>query len=65
MNFFKYCEGKIREFSWYDLPLIKLSVAAFVLMIAKLYPPILSFDWYVYLILAVLFGFRPLLRMFR
>ena len=65
MGFFKYCEGKIKGFSWYDLPLMKLSVAAFTLMVAKIYPEILGYDWYVYFALGFLFGFRPIMAMFK
>jgi len=42
-----------------DVQLIKLSVAGFILMIAKLWPPLLSLDWYWYAAIGALAAIRP------
>jgi len=44
-----WVESKVQRFRWYDISLIKLSTAALVLMIAKLWPPLLSLEWNFYL----------------
>jgi hypothetical protein len=46
MSFTKRINAKISKLTWVDIGLTKWSVAAFVLMIAKLWPPLLSLDWY-------------------
>lgn len=48
-----------------DGPLIKLSVFAFTLMIAKLWDPILSLDWYWYLIVSLLAVIKPVKTFFQ
>jgi len=53
--------GRLR---WFDVPLIKLSAAAFMLMVAKLWPPILALDWYWYLVISLAVGVRPAVRAF-
>ncbi|MCJ7443867.1 MAG: hypothetical protein MUO26_04950 [Methanotrichaceae archaeon] len=49
MNFTEWANNKVKKLTWVDIGLIKLSVAAFVLMIAKLWSPLLSLglelDW--------------------
>ena len=46
---FKNCvDSKIKKCDLIDLKLIQLSSAALVLMIAKLWKPLLSLDWYWY-----------------
>ena len=42
MNIFTWVESKIPHFRWYDISLIKLSTAAFILMVAKLWPPFIK-----------------------
>ncbi|MBN2142692.1 hypothetical protein JW711_05175 [Candidatus Woesearchaeota archaeon] len=44
---------RLKNLQWYDVSLIKLSTAAFILMIAKLWDGILSFDWYWYLVIGL------------
>lgn len=46
MNLFGWANQKIGKFTCIDMALTKFSVAAFTLMIAKLWPPLLSLDWY-------------------
>jgi len=50
---------------WFDISFVKISVAAFILMIAALWPPILGLDWYWYLLIGVLAMIRPLYAMFK
>ena len=45
---------------WIDVGFIKISVFAAALMIAKLWEPILSLDWYWYLIISIMTVIRPL-----
>lgn len=45
-----------------DVQLIKLSVAAVILMIARLWPPLLGLDWYWYAVIGVLAAIRPVHR---
>tara|TARA_R110001632_G_scaffold46564_2_gene118291 strand:- start:681 stop:884 length:204 start_codon:yes stop_codon:yes gene_type:complete len=59
MSFFTFIESKVKNIHWYDISLVKLSTMAFTLMIAKLWPPILNFDWSVYLIICILAAIRP------
>jgi len=62
MGLFEWANKRIKKFNWLDMGLIKLSVAAFVLMVAKLWSPILGFKWYVYLILFVIFAIKPIVK---
>jgi len=55
----------VQRMKWFDISFVKISVAAFILMIAALWPPILSLDWYWYLIIGVLAMIRPLYTMFK
>ena len=61
---FEWMNSKIQKCVWYDISLIKLSAAAFILMIAKLWAPILSLDWYWYLIIGVIAGIKPAMIIF-
>ena len=58
-------DTKYKKMGWTVIPFIKLSVFAFTLMIAKLWKPILSLDWYWYLIVSVLAGIQPVYKAFR
>jgi len=59
MKCFDWINKKIKNFKWYDMSLIKLSVAGFILMIVALLPIIASLSWYWYLIMGVVFAIRP------
>ena len=65
MNFIKWINSRIRNMDYFDIQLIKLSVAGFVLMIAKLWEPILSLEWYWYALIFCLAAIRPLYRVFK
>jgi len=64
MTLFAWADSKIQKFQWYDIGYIKLAVAGFILMIAKLWPPLLSLDWYWYLVIGVVGLIRPYYIMF-
>ncbi|MAG52684.1 MAG: hypothetical protein CMH62_01845 [Nanoarchaeota archaeon] len=55
----KQADQAVKKMRWYDVGLVKLSVAAFVLMVAKLFSPILGLKWWVYLIIAVIAAIKP------
>lgn len=55
---------KLKKLVWYDMSLIKLTTAAFFLMIAKLWSPILALDWYWYLVIAIFAGVVPFKKIF-
>lgn len=63
---FKTCmDEKIRKMECWDISFVKLSTAAFILMVAKLWKPILGLEWYWYLIIAVLAAIKPCYNMFK
>jgi hypothetical protein len=45
--------------SWIDMGLTKLAVAAFALMMAKVWPPLLGLDWYWYGLIWILLAIIP------
>jgi hypothetical protein len=59
MSFKTWADSKVKKLGWVDLKLIQLSVAGFILMIAKLWEPLLSLDWYWYAVVAVLAAVKP------
>jgi hypothetical protein len=54
-----FADSKIKKLNWVDIQFIKLSVAGAILMIAKLWEPLLSLDWYWYAIIFVLAAIKP------
>lgn len=65
MSIFDWCNSKIPHLKWFDISLIKLSTAAFILMVAKLWAPLLSLAWHWYLIIALLAAIKPVMIMFK
>ena len=63
-NFNKWTQQKIKKLDWFDIGLVKLSTGAFFLMIAKLWSPLLSLDWYWYLVIAIVLALRPIHRVY-
>ena len=59
MSFGTLANSKVKNLGWVDVQLIKLSVAGCVLMIAKLWEPLLSLDWYWYAVIFVLAAIKP------
>jgi hypothetical protein len=52
-------QRKIKSFKWYYVPLAKLSVLGFALLIASLVPWFASGPWWLYLLLAVILAIPP------
>jgi len=65
MNFKTWVDSKIKRYELVDFGLIKLSIAAFILMIAKLWTPLLSLEWYWYGIIFILAVICPLSKILR
>ena len=65
MSFTTWTDSRIKNLNWTDFGLIKLSILAFALMVAKLWQPILSLDWYWYAIVFVLACIKPMLKVLR
>ncbi len=61
----KFFNDKIKKMNCIDVSLVKVSVIAFTLMVAKLWVGILYLDWYWYLIIAVILAIKPLVKIFR
>ena len=65
MGFRTWADSKVKTMSWVDLKLAQLSAAVFFLLIAKLWEPLLSLDWYWYAIIAVLVAVKPAYKALR
>lgn len=59
-----WAKKKIRKLDMCDMSLVKLSTAAFALMVAKLWTPLLSLDWYWYLIIAIVLAIKPVYNVY-
>jgi len=64
MGFNQWLNKRVKNLHWTDISLVKLAVAGFVLMVAKLWSPILSLDWYWYGIIFVIAAIRPMCKVF-
>jgi len=64
MGLKKWMEGKIKKMNMCDMSCIKLGSAAFALMVAKLWQPLLSLNWYWYLIIALAATAKPCYKLF-
>ncbi|MDD5417401.1 MAG: hypothetical protein PHW96_00750 [Candidatus Nanoarchaeia archaeon] len=62
MSFLKWANSKVKKLNWTDMALVKLSVAGFSLMIAKLWMPLLSLDWYWYALIFALAAIKPMAK---
>ena len=65
MGFFRWMDRNVKKLDTVDIQFIKLSVAGFVLFLAKVFPPILGLHWYWYLIISVVAAIRPIYRALR
>ncbi len=65
MNITSWADLQIKEFNWVDIQLIKIAVFAFTLLLAKLWSPLLSLNWYWYALIFVLVMVKLLLKVFR
>jgi len=65
MSIFTWSNSCVKNLDWKDIASVKLSVAFFILAVAKLWPGILGLDWHWYGILFVVFAIKPLLACFK
>ena len=65
MKFFKWLDVVVKRFTWVDMHCVEWASLFFGLLIAKLFPQVLSLEWHWYLILMILFAIKPLKKMFR
>jgi len=65
MGFKTWADSKVKQMSWVDLKLTQVSAAFFFLMLAKLWEPLLSLDWYWYAVIFVLALLKPASNLFR
>ena len=61
---FGWADSQVKKLDSCDMALVKIGVAAFVLMLAKLWTPLLSLDWYWYALVFVLAALKPFLKFF-
>lgn len=64
MAFFKWLDQRLSKLHWFDIALVKLAVASFILFIAKLWPAILSLDAIWYFVLGLIFAYLPFYRFY-
>ncbi len=49
-----WADSQIKKFNWVDIQFIKIAVFGFTLLLAKIWIPLLSLDWYWYALIFVL-----------
>ncbi|OIO61743.1 hypothetical protein COY26_03465 [Candidatus Woesearchaeota archaeon CG_4_10_14_0_2_um_filter_33_10] len=64
MGCFEWMNKKVKNMDGIDIALTKIGVAAFILMVAKLWSGILALPWYWYAIIFVLAAIRPWAKIF-
>ena len=64
MCLFAWAEKNIKKLKWYDISIFKLCMFSIALLLAKLWPPLLSLEWYWYAIAFVLTCARLFFVMF-
>jgi len=65
MGFMDWMDSKTKNLDWLDIGLVKVSVFFFTLMLAKLWAPLLSLEWYWYALVFVLAGIKPAYDVFK
>jgi len=65
MGFMDWMDSKTKNLDWLDIGLVKVSVFFFTLMLAKLWAPLLSLEWYWYALVFVLAGIKPTYDVFK
>ncbi|RJP60613.1 MAG: hypothetical protein C4541_03655 [Candidatus Auribacter fodinae] len=65
MGYIEWANKKIRNFSAWDIAILKTGVMAFTLTVAKLWPKILSLPWYAYGIVFAVCWVYLLTKMFK
>ncbi len=64
MSYKIWVDSMAKKLSGCDIGWVKISVFAFALMIAKLWQPILSLEWYCYAIICALAAIKPVYSIF-
>jgi uncharacterized protein YacL len=59
-KYLKWVNKNLKKINAWDMALIKVSLIAFGLLIAKLWPTILALDWYWYLIIFIVAIIKPM-----
>jgi hypothetical protein len=65
MGFMDWMDSKTKNLDGLDIGLLKLSVFFFTLMLAKLWAPLLSLEWYWYALVFLLAGIKPTYDVFK
>jgi hypothetical protein len=65
MSLISWSSRKIKRFDAIDMALIKIAAMGFILMIAKLWNPLLNLNWYWYLLIFVLAAIVPVYKIFK
>ncbi len=65
MNIFKWGIRGTKKLDTLDVLFIKIFAVAGGLLIAKLWSPILSFEWYWYLVIILLAMIKPMISFFK
>lgn len=65
MSLKKWMDSKVKRIKLGDIQCIKIGSVAFALMVAKLWTPLLSLEWYWYGIIAVLAVIKPVYTIFK
>ena len=65
MGFSTWANSRTKKLNWTDMALVKIGVIGFTLMVAKLYSPVLSLEWYWYALIFVLAAILPFSKTFR
>ena len=65
MSFGAWVNSKAKNLSWLDVKLTQLSAVGAALMIAKLWAPLLSLDWYWYAVIFVVAAIKPAYNVFK
>jgi hypothetical protein len=51
---------KLKNMDIFDVSLTKLAVFFMTLFLVKVFPELLALDWYVYIIIGIVFAIRPM-----
>ncbi len=62
MGYISWANSKVKKLDWLDVKMIKWAAVAFGLLLAKLWPPLLSLDWYWYAAIGIAAAIRPTYR---
>ncbi len=60
-----WMDRKVKRMDWIDMGCVKAGAMLFGLLAAKLWPPLLSLDPWVYAVALLLVSIRPVTRVFR